>query len=688
MRLTPYDAQYIGTIEVVILRCYPTQISPRITPSSVITESVPFARSQEPRGPLAVDSDTAPSSSSDEESSNSDGVGSVMGGMFDGANDHREHYDCGSFGGDMALDQSSPNQGKTQPRRSPYVGSTFEKGENRHSGNHSNTPIRYEHVYDTPNSQKWHNRVAPDRSGQNQENIKPQSFSSSSGRHNHPEHGNNTPNSQNRVSRTSPGTKSHAPYSGNDSNERSSASYPSRHSPAGSAAVRSSSSATWVQPQGPPAPVAPAVVINVTHGTPNSANLVPANNPALNAENTKVDVWQNPSQPDKIDEYLQGTNQSPEGSNESKASKRSNNLVPWPSQTHNAYEQPSENEDNYQWHETTAQNENNENQWAAVEDTSEPNWGQTNSNYQNENNTWENKIVDSQPVESSSMEAQNPSNGWSSNENNNVSWDTAGEASTGNKQAQPEVAPAWTPPTYTKEGKPVPIPGSWQPDATDVNSGHAANSRLVKTPTCPDNSNQISRNSMPSSPQGQGQQHPSPHPSHKSTTPKRNWVNDFPNSQYQRTTNYETPTHDVPQPWSEQVVEPNNHELGSPPAAAAPQIHGPVLPILIDPRPRPYWSAWRQPKNNSNASKATVPRVEPAEPLYYVPSDIAERNKMSHQVHVSQPAEYVHKRASPRYMDDFNHPYAVFVFKYRSRGKPCAPLSAWQLMYSPLYQPS
>jgi hypothetical protein len=174
---------------------------------------------------------------------------------------------------------------------------------------------------------------------------------------------------------------------------------------------------------------------------------------------------------------------------------------------------------------------------------------------------------------------------------------------------------------------------------------------------------------MHPNPQEQGQQQASPHPSHKSTSPKSNWVNDAPNSQYQGTTNYEAPTHDVPQPWPEPVAEPSNHELRPLQPAVAPQIHGSVLPTLIDPRPRPYWSAWKHPKDNNCASKATVPLVEPAEPLYYVPSDIAERNKMSHQVHVSQSAEYVHKRASPRYMDDFNRPYAVFVFKYRSRGK-------------------
>jgi hypothetical protein len=431
-----------------------------------------------------VDNDTILSSSSDEESSNSDGVGSVMGGMFDGANDHpREHYDSGSFGGDMALDQSSPHQGRTQPRRSPYVGPTLEKGETKHSVTPSNTPIRYEHIYDTPDSQKWHTRVAPDRSGQNHENTKPQTFSSSSGRHKHPEHESNTSNSQNRVSRTSPGTKSHTPHNGNDSNERSSASNLSRHSPAGSAAIRSSSSAAWVQPQGPPAPVAPSVVINVTHGTPHSANLVPANNPALSMENANVNVWQNPGQPDKIDEYLQGTNQSPEGSNGSKASKRSKNLVPWPAETHNAYEQPKEssveNDDNFQWHETS-ENENNEAQWATVEDTSDPKWEQTNSNYQNENNTWENVIVESQPLESSSMEAQNTSNGWSSNENNNMSYNNAGEAGIGNRQAQPGIPGAWAHPAHSTEGKPVHSPGPRQPKATDARSSHATNSRLVK----------------------------------------------------------------------------------------------------------------------------------------------------------------------------------------------------------------
>lgn len=175
------------------------------------------------------------------------------------------------------------------------------------------------------------------------------------------------------------------------------------------------------------------------------------------------------------------------------------------------------------------------------------------------------------------------------------------------------------------------------------------------------------RFSVHPSPQGQVPQQPSSRSSYKTTFSKRTWANDAPNSQYPGINNHEAPQHVTPQPWSEHAVEPNNHVSGSPPPVA-PQMYGTALPMFIDPRPRPHWSTWKQPQRSSSISKAVVPRVEPAEPLYYVPSEVAQRNKMSHQVYVSQPAEYVHKRASPRYMDEFSRPYAVFIFKYRSKG--------------------
>lgn len=127
----------------------------------------------------------------------------------------------------------------------------------------------------------------------------------------------------------------------------------------------------------------------------------------------------------------------------------------------------------------------------------------------------------------------------------------------------------------------------------------------------------------------------------------------------------------VPEPEWEPESADNKVSESAPQTATG---TGPMLPVPIDARPKPYWLSWKQPMENDAERKPPYPPAKPAEPLYSVPVEVAERMNMSHQVHLGQPAEYVHKRASPRYMDDFQSPYAVFVFKYRSKGIFTQPL--------------
>lgn len=487
-RLAPHDAQYVGTIEVVVLRCYPTQPSTNLAPSRFVAESVRLAQPEEHSSPLAADTDTSSSSSSDKESTSSDSVASVMAGMFDGTADYAgDSSRSFSFGGDMALDQPSANHGKYQPRRSPYTGSNLGNADTRQSGNPSAVPIRYDQFYDSPDPQRWRNRVVPDPKGQNHENNKGRNPSSSSVRHSNYEPNKNHSDSQNRVAQNSPSTRAQRTPSGNDSNDRFSTSNRSRNSHTGNAATRTSPTSAWVQPQGPPAQAAPAVVINVSHGTPQPANFSsPANNQAINIESTKVDGWQNPSQHEKIDEYLEGTNRSPEGSNQSRASKRSNSSAVWPSQNYDQPKDISTEQDNaYEWHNTPNHEESNEkaneNSWTLLEDTRNPNEGHGGSDFQNDNHAWDNNIVNSQPLESSSMEAQNNSNEWSSNENNNASNHTAWNADFGYKQAPHENSSAWIQPAHLTEEKSAHTPGSGQPKGTDTGGpGRAENSKFVK----------------------------------------------------------------------------------------------------------------------------------------------------------------------------------------------------------------
>lgn len=85
-------------------------------------------------------------------------------------------------------------------------------------------------------------------------------------------------------------------------------------------------------------------------------------------------------------------------------------------------------------------------------------------------------------------------------------------------------------------------------------------------------------------------------------------------------------------------------------------------------RYKAYWSTWRQ----SDGIQSKLTPMDPADgiwdPLCRVPFEVARQNSLSHQVYLSQPAQYSHRQSSPTYVDSFENPYAVFVFHYRSKG--------------------
>ena len=88
-------------------------------------------------------------------------------------------------------------------------------------------------------------------------------------------------------------------------------------------------------------------------------------------------------------------------------------------------------------------------------------------------------------------------------------------------------------------------------------------------------------------------------------------------------------------------------------------------------RIKSYWANWnkgeqRAPKLNASTSSIHVaPEGHPAP----VPEDIAAQGSLSHQLTLGKGALYSKQLGRPIYEDDFSNPYAVFVFKYRSRGK-------------------
>ena len=693
-RLPPHDAQYAGTIEVVVLRCYASQPSPKVTPSTFAPKFVPSVQPHEPDSPSAAEADTSSASSSDDESTSSDGGPGLydgpadhptyssqslslrggasndepasdnggpcmMPGMYDGPADHPAYSSRDlACGGDSANEDSTSSAGEpcmmpgmydgpadhpAYPSQSlPFGGDmAFDQPSSYQDNSHA---PRSSHRNDH-NSQDWSTRIVADGKGRNYNNNRGQNPSSSSGRHGNHEAHQTSSESQNRE-------RAQRYHNGDESNDRNSTSNRSRNSRAGSAAPRTSPSQVWVQPQGTPGQAAPAVVINVSHGSPQPANLSsPTNNRASVIDGTNVDAWHNSGQPDKFDEHPEGTNQSPEGSNASKASQRSNNSGVWPTQNFDDDQQNEDNieQENAQWQNTYSGAEPNENQWATAWD---PKQEHGNPGHQKETHTWNNSIVDSRPVGSSSMEVQNNSSGWNSNEHNNGSNHMAWNTNTNDQKSPHENTTAWTQQAHSTEGK------GW--------SSQRDNSRLVKSFVGFVYSNERRLSTHPSL-AGQDPNQPSSRPSHNSPISKDDWANNGPNSQYPGATHHEATQHVAPNSWADKAVELSVHGTGSP-QPAGPNLTGPFLPIPIDSRPRPHWSTWNQLNHSNHFSKSVVPQVELTEPLQYVPSEVAQKNKMSHQVHVGQAAEYVHKKASPKYMDDFTRPYAVFVFKYRSKG--------------------
>lgn len=103
---------------------------------------------------------------------------------------------------------------------------------------------------------------------------------------------------------------------------------------------------------------------------------------------------------------------------------------------------------------------------------------------------------------------------------------------------------------------------------------------------------------------------------------------------------------------------------GTPAASAAPKI----LSMSPPPKSQPYWSTWNLPSEPPPAPPPPPPPPPPAEgPLYTLPSTLVAQKRTSHQVRPGLAAAYTHKVRTPRYMDDYESPYAVFRFYYRSR---------------------
>ena len=70
-------------------------------------------------------------------------------------------------------------------------------------------------------------------------------------------------------------------------------------------------------------------------------------------------------------------------------------------------------------------------------------------------------------------------------------------------------------------------------------------------------------------------------------------------------------------------------------------------------------------QKSSGKEKPTIA----AEPLFQIPQSVADKTQASHQVQAGRGSLFEHSTARPKYLDRISKPYAVFTFKYRSRGK-------------------
>ncbi|KAI9843230.1 MAG: hypothetical protein M1837_006519 [Sclerophora amabilis] len=89
---------------------------------------------------------------------------------------------------------------------------------------------------------------------------------------------------------------------------------------------------------------------------------------------------------------------------------------------------------------------------------------------------------------------------------------------------------------------------------------------------------------------------------------------------------------------------------------------------------QPYWSTCQRPEGKEETAISTnMKRSEGVfftrgeDPLYTIPQTSVDKSHASHQVQPGQPAKYYHKLHRPDYMDTMESPYAVFVFRYRSK---------------------
>lgn len=111
-----------------------------------------------------------------------------------------------------------------------------------------------------------------------------------------------------------------------------------------------------------------------------------------------------------------------------------------------------------------------------------------------------------------------------------------------------------------------------------------------------------------------------------------------------------------------------------PPSTASSPPLGPIDPTR--PHIKRYWQAWNTPiPTPSNSSNDADPLADlytsPALPATPVPQTVVDAANLTHQVVAGRGVLWTGRTARVRYLDRLEEPFAVFVFRYRSRGVFC-----------------
>ena len=135
----------------------------------------------------------------------------------------------------------------------------------------------------------------------------------------------------------------------------------------------------------------------------------------------------------------------------------------------------------------------------------------------------------------------------------------------------------------------------------------------------------------------------------------------------------------MPGSWGSSSIPSKTKERSTPKQQTPPlptsQVHAlPIYSTAKPPSSRPYWATW----NNATTPAPTSPVLTEfsndnviltpeEEPVYTIPSTLASQHNLTHQVRPMRGSAYSHRLSSPKYMDTHDDPYAVFVFKYRDQ---------------------